>query len=58
MSSKAEKFLKDVNATMELEGMPLMGFDMDLIARVIDGVITREEAIAIFNKSVGIYGEQ
>lgn len=56
MSSNAEKILKDVNATMALEGMPLTDFDMDLIARVIDGEITREEAIAIFNKSLGING--
>ena len=56
MSKKAEKILKDVNATMALEGMPLSDFDIELISKVIDGEITRDEAIRIFNSSLGING--
>ena len=56
MSKKAEKIIKDVNATMSLEGMPLSDFDIELISRVIDGEITREEAFEIFNASIGING--
>ena len=55
MTLKAAKIIKDVNATMALEGMPLSEFDIELISKVIDGEITREEAFAIFNKSVGIF---
>ena len=56
MSNKAEKIIKDVNATMSLEGMPLSDFDIELISKVIDGEITREEAFALFNKSIGLDG--
>ena len=56
MSDKAKKIIKDVNATMSLEGMPLSDFDVELLSKVIDGEITREEAFALFNKSVGIDG--
>lgn len=56
MSDKAKKIIKDVNATMSLEGMPLSDFDVDLLSKVIDGEITREEAFALFKKSVGIDG--
>lgn len=56
MSKKAEKILNDVNATMTLEGMPLSDFDIELISKVIDGEITREEAFKIFNSSLGING--
>ena len=56
MSKKAEKILKDVNATMVLEGMPLSDFDIELISKVVDGEITREEAFRIFNSSLGIDG--
>ena len=56
MSSKAERIIKDVNATMSLEGMPLSDFDIELISKVIDGEITREEAFALFNKSIGLDG--
>ena len=49
MSKKAERIIKDVNATMALEGMPLSDFDIELISKVIDGEITREEAIRLFN---------
>ena len=54
MSKKAEKIIKEVNATMSLEGMPLSDFDVELISKVIDGEITREEAFRIFNASIGI----
>ena len=56
MSNKAEQIIKEVNATMSLEGMPLSDFDIDLISKVIDGEITREEAFKIFNASIGING--
>ena len=56
MSKKAEEVIKNVNATMSLEGLPLTDFDIDLISKVIDGELTKEEAIAIFNKTVGIKG--
>ena len=56
MSKKAEQIIKEVNATMSLEGMPLSDFDIDLISKVIDGEITREEAFKIFNASIGING--
>ena len=56
ISKKAAKIIKEVNATMSLEGMPLSDFDIELISKVIDGVITREEAFAIFNTSLGIDG--
>lgn len=54
MSKKAEQIIKEVNATMSLEGMPLSDFDIELISKVIDGEITREEAFEIFNASIGI----
>ena len=53
MSKKAEKIIKEVNATMSLEGMPLSDFDIELISKIIDGEITREEAFKIFNASIG-----
>lgn len=56
MSKKAEKIIKDVNATMSLEGMPLSDFDIELISKVIDGEITREEAFRQLNASLGING--
>ena len=56
MSSKAKKIIKDVNATMSLEGMPLSDFDIELISKIIDGEISREEAFKIFNASIGIDG--
>lgn len=56
MSKKAEKIIKDVNATMSLEGMPLSDFDIELISKVVDGEITREEAFRQLNASLGING--
>ena len=56
MSKKAERIIKDVNATMALEGMPLSDFDIELISKVVDGEITREEAIRLFNVNLGIDG--
>ena len=56
MSKKAEKIIKDVNATMALEGMPLSDFDIELISKVVDGEITREEAFRLLNASLGING--
>jgi len=56
MSKKAEKIIKDVNATMSLEGMPLSDFDIELISKVVDGEITREEAFKQLNASLGING--
>lgn len=49
MSEKAEQIIKDVNATMALEGMPLSVEDRELIARIVDE-ITIDEAIAILDK--------
>ena len=56
MSKKAEQIIKEVKATMSLEGMPLSDFDIELISKVIDGEISREEAFKIFNASIGING--
>ena len=56
MSKKAQEIIKDVNATMALEGMPLTDFDIELLSKTIDGEITREEAIEIFNAHVGLNG--
>lgn len=56
MSKRAEKIIKDVNATMSLEGMPLSDFDIELISKVVDGEITREEAFRQLNASLGING--
>lgn len=56
VSKKAEKIIKDVNATMSLEGMPLSDFDIELISKVVDGEITREEAFRQLNASLGING--
>lgn len=56
MSKKAEKIIKEVNATMSLEGMPLSDFDIELISKVVDGEITREEAFRQLNASLGING--
>lgn len=49
MSDKAEKIIKEVNATMALEGMPLNEENKELIAKIVDE-ITIDEAIAILNK--------
>ena len=56
VSKKTEQIIKEVNATMSLEGMPLSDFDIELISKVIDGEISREEAFKIFNASIGING--
>ena len=56
MSKKAEQIIKDVNATMSLEGLPLSDLDIDLFSKIIDGEITREEAFAIFNAKLGLNG--
>lgn len=54
MSKKIVKIIKDVNATMALEGMPLSEFEKELLAKYIDGEITREEAFALINEKIGI----
>ena len=54
MSKKAEEIVKRVNASMSLDGMPLSDFEIELISKVIDGELTREESFEIFNKSIGI----
>ena len=54
MSQKAQEIIKDVNATMTLEGLPLSDLDIELLSKTIDGEITREEAFAIFNSKLGI----
>jgi len=56
MSDKAKEIIKDVNATMALEGMPLSDFDIELFSKIIDGELTIEEAFAIFNAKLGING--
>lgn len=56
MSKRAEKIIKDVNATMALEGLALTDLDIDLLSKTIDGEISREEAFAIFNAHLGIDG--
>ena len=54
MSEKVKEIIKDVNATMALEGMPLTDFDVELIAKLIDGEITREEAFRLLKMHLGI----
>lgn len=54
VSKKIVKIIKDVNATMALEGMPLSEFEKELLAKYIDGEITREEAFALINEKIGI----
>ena len=54
MSEKAKRIIKEVNATMALEGMPLSNLDIELFTKIIDGELTREEAFAIINKKYGI----
>lgn len=49
MSDKAERIIKEVNATMSLEGMPLSDDNKEMIAKIVDE-ITIDEAIAILNK--------
>ena len=49
MSDKAEKNIKEVNATMSLEGMPLNDDNKELIAKIVDE-ISIDEAIEILNK--------
>lgn len=39
-----------------LEGMPLSDFDIELVSKVVDGEITREEAFRQLNASLGING--
>ena len=56
MSKRAEEILKDVNATMSLEGMPLSDIEIDLFSKIIDGEMTREEAFTLFKASIGING--
>ena len=50
MSKRAETIIKEVNATMSLEGMPLTDENKDFIRRIVDEEITIDEAIAILNK--------
>ena len=50
MSEKADKIIKDIDATMSLEGMPLNNENKDFIRRIVDEEITIDEAIAILNK--------
>ena len=57
MSKRAEEIIKDVNATMTLEGMPLSEVEIEIFSKVIDGVLTREEAFALFNNKLGINGK-
>lgn len=49
--------MKEVNATMALEGLALSALDIDLFSKTIDGEITREEAFGIFNKKIGVQGQ-
>ena len=56
MSKNAERIIKEVSASMSLEGMPLSDLDIDWISKVVDGEITREEAFRQLNASLGING--
>ena len=55
MSTKAEEILRDVNATMNLESMPLTDFEIEIFSKLIDGEIDRNEAFALFNASIGLH---
>ena len=50
MSDKAKEIIKDVNATMALEGMPLSDFNIELISKMADGELTIDEVIALLTK--------
>ena len=50
MSQKAEKVVNEVNATMSLEGMPLTDKGIDIVAKIADGVLSIDEAIALIKK--------
>lgn len=54
MSKHAEESVKNVNATMALEGMPLSESDIELISKIADGILTIDDAIAILNARFAI----
>ena len=43
MSNKAKKVIKDVNATMRLENMPLTDREKNLLADIVDGIKTADQ---------------
>ena len=49
MSKHAQEVVRNVNATLSLEGMPLNNDDIDLVSKIADGDLTIEDAIAILN---------
>ena len=57
MSKHAEESVKNVNATMALEGMPLSESDIELISKIADGILTIDDAIAILNARFAINGQ-
>ena len=54
MSKHAEEIVRKVDATMRLEGMPLTDEEKEFIARVADGELTIDEAIAILNERFAV----
>ena len=43
MSEKAKETIKNVNATMALEGMPLTEREKELLGKFVDGELTGDE---------------
>jgi len=54
MKDKTAQIIKEVDATMSLEGEPLSELDKELFAKIIEGELTREEALNIFKKRIGL----
>ena len=55
MTDHAKETVKYVNATMSLEGMPLSDEDIEMVAKIVDGELTIDEAIALLNDRFVLY---
>ena len=55
MTDHAKETVKYVNATMSLEGMPLSDEDIEMVAKIVDGELTIDEAIALLNDKYVLY---
>ena len=53
MKNKTAQIIKEVDATMSLEGESLSELDKELYAKIIEDELTREEAFEIFKKRIG-----
>ena len=55
MTDHAKETVKYVNATMSLEGMPLSDEDIEMVAKIVDGELTIDDAIALLNDKYVLY---